>query len=540
MASNNWQAAVSDFRQASWADPTNSAAYNLLGYSLARLGEHPEAVDAFERALVLDPLKTNCWYYLGDSFRALGDYANAADAYRGYVSLKPRSDSGYYQLYCCLYRLTRYDEAESACRQAIAIDPTNSMYRAALGYCQALQKHYADAIASLRQSLSLKPEDAEAQLWLGECQYRLKAYADAVTSLQKCVSLDATNFYGYDWLGDSLYMLGRYDEAADAYQRAARIKPDDFSANYWRGEALMERWRFDEAVASLESAYAIRKGNRSLTLELFLCDLASSQYEKAYHLYPKFFVIGGGAFTLAYLVGYAFLLRSSLRIADAPAPGFGFSLAWLVLFIEGQVGFVFFFGLLSVFRFYGSFLLAITLNGVPIIWAAARSFARQPWGRPFAAPIRWGTPAVVCLSIMALVVTRALSSWSMEWIARAMHRSVVPQDILSYVQRMLATDPLTVVLSIVVFGPVAEEIVFRGLIYGAFEKRMGVAWAIVISSLVFALVHLQPMYFLPILLLGTVLGWARWKTGSLGLPILLHVLNNGVALVFLEVFGQGT
>ena len=64
MASNNWQAVASNFRQASESEPTNSAAHNLLGYSLAKLGHHQEATDAFERALVLDPLKTNCWYHL--------------------------------------------------------------------------------------------------------------------------------------------------------------------------------------------------------------------------------------------------------------------------------------------------------------------------------------------------------------------------------------------------------------------------------------------------------------------------------------------
>jgi membrane protease YdiL (CAAX protease family) len=33
-----------------------------------------------------------------------------------------------------------------------------------------------------------------------------------------------------------------------------------------------------------------------------------------------------------------------------------------------------------------------------------------------------------------------------------------------------------------------------------------------------------------------VLGWARWKANSLGLPILIHVLNNGVALILLKFF----
>jgi membrane protease YdiL (CAAX protease family) len=81
-----------------------------------------------------------------------------------------------------------------------------------------------------------------------------------------------------------------------------------------------------------------------------------------------------------------------------------------------------------------------------------------------------------------------------------------------------------------------EEILFRGLIYGALERRLRVSGAILVSSLLFALVHLQVVYFIPIFCLGLVLGWARWKANSLGLPILIHVLNNGVALILLKFF----
>jgi membrane protease YdiL (CAAX protease family) len=59
-----------------------------------------------------------------------------------------------------------------------------------------------------------------------------------------------------------------------------------------------------------------------------------------------------------------------------------------------------------------------------------------------------------------------------------------------------------------------------------------------ISSLLFALAHLQVTHFIPIFCLGMVLSWARWKSGSLGLPILLHVFNNGVALLLLKLLGQ--
>lgn len=573
LASNRWEAAVSRLRLASETEPTNSTAYALLGYGLARLDRHQEAVAAFETALAINPQKTNSWYHLGESYSALGNYEKAADAYENYVALEPNSESAYYRLYYSLYRLHRYDEAEDACQQAIAINPTNSVYRADLGYCQGQLKQYQEAVASLQQAVSLNPEDAEAWLWLGICQYRVKAYEDAVTSLQRCIAIQPANFDGYDWLGSSLHMLhrndeavasfqkalqirpddfnmnywlgrsysalGRYEDAADAFQRAAQIKPDDFTANDWRGTTLVRLGRFEEAAVSLEKAYEINSADRSLRHELFMCDLVSSRYENAYRLYPMVFVFGGGAFLLGYLIGFAVLLRFSLKISDAAAPGFRFSLAWLVLFFEGQVGFIFCLGLLSLFRLSESFLLGITLAGLPIIAAATYSFPRQPWGRPFAAPLRLGTPIIMGLSLLGLVATRVFSSWCMEWISRATHRSVEVQNILPYIQHALAGDPFTAVLSVVVVGPMAEEIIFRGLMYGAFERRIGAGWTILVSSALFAFVHLQPMYFIPIFCLGIVLGWARWKAGSLGLPILLHVLNNGSALLLLKFLGKG-
>ena len=68
------------------------------------------------------------------------------------------------------------------------------------------------------------------------------------------------------------------------------------------------------------------------------------------------------------------------------------------------------------------------------------------------------------------------------------------------------------------------------------EGRLRVFGAMLLSSFLFAAAHRQVTHFIPIFCLGMALGWARWKSGSLGLPILLHVLNNGVALLFLRFF----
>ena len=57
---------------------------------------------------------------------------------------------------------------------------------------------------------------------------------------------------------------------------------------------------------------------------------------------------------------------------------------------------------------------------------------------------------------------------------------------------------------------------------------------------IFALIHMEAIYFLPIFLVGLLCGWARHKSGSLALPMLLHVLNNGTSLVLMQLFPEST
>ena len=89
-------------------------------------------------------------------------------------------------------------------------------------------------------------------------------------------------------------------------------------------------------------------------------------------------------------------------------------------------------------------------------------------------------------------------------------------------------------IAIAVLTPIFEESLFRGFLFAGLQRsQLGVAGAIIITSLTWALLHMQYNLFgmLSILLLGIVLGFARYKTGSLWTPIIVHILWNLVALL---------
>lgn len=72
-----------------------------------------------------------------------------------------------------------------------------------------------------------------------------------------------------------------------------------------------------------------------------------------------------------------------------------------------------------------------------------------------------------------------------------------------------------------------EEVMFRGYVMRSFEKRMGIAWAIALSSLLFGLYHLQLGIFLALGSIGLLLAILTWASDSLIPAMVGHFVNNG-------------
>lgn len=96
-------------------------------------------------------------------------------------------------------------------------------------------------------------------------------------------------------------------------------------------------------------------------------------------------------------------------------------------------------------------------------------------------------------------------------------------------------------ISLVILPPIAEEILFRGLIYSSLKKLVPLLWAVIGTSLLFALGHLPeggsagPLYIAGIdtFCLSLVLIYLREKTGGLYASMTLHALKNFIAFVAL-------
>ncbi|MBT4126198.1 MAG: CPBP family intramembrane metalloprotease [Chloroflexi bacterium] len=109
--------------------------------------------------------------------------------------------------------------------------------------------------------------------------------------------------------------------------------------------------------------------------------------------------------------------------------------------------------------------------------------------------------------------------------------SLAPPDTA---QKALDEAGGSIVVTIVlvgILGPIAEEIFFRGYVLPGLVRKFGIGWALLLSSVMFGLFHIDLGAIVPTFALGLALGWVYLKTGSIWPAMFAHGLHNTVAVL---------
>lgn len=127
----------------------------------------------------------------------------------------------------------------------------------------------------------------------------------------------------------------------------------------------------------------------------------------------------------------------------------------------------------------------------------------------------WGVVAQVASTVVGLVLPLILGPWS-EW------AKISPEVPLYF------WGWASFFLRVVIFAPIIEEIIFRGIIFGTTRHKYGRRWALVITTLFFTLLHgINPVQFVQILIpaIAFVLLYERDRN-NLAAPIIAHACFN--------------
>lgn len=103
------------------------------------------------------------------------------------------------------------------------------------------------------------------------------------------------------------------------------------------------------------------------------------------------------------------------------------------------------------------------------------------------------------------------------------------------------TDLVINLIIIAVTAAFAEEIFFRGCLQRAFIKAVkGPHLAIWVTAILFSALHFQFLGFFPRMLLGAVMGYLFYWSGSLWIPIFAHFINNAIGVILNYLSQKGT
>lgn len=99
-------------------------------------------------------------------------------------------------------------------------------------------------------------------------------------------------------------------------------------------------------------------------------------------------------------------------------------------------------------------------------------------------------------------------------------------------------DSVFINLIVVALMPaICEEFFFRGFVFSSFSQsktKKAQMWAVICSGVLFGFIHIDFIRVIPTSILGIALGYAVWKSGSIFIPMIMHFLNNAVAVFALH------
>jgi membrane protease YdiL (CAAX protease family) len=103
----------------------------------------------------------------------------------------------------------------------------------------------------------------------------------------------------------------------------------------------------------------------------------------------------------------------------------------------------------------------------------------------------------------------------------------MPEEIQQLFENLMGDDNIFMFLAAVIAAPLFEEFIFRGIILNGLLRHYSPTFAILFSSFLFGIAHLNPWQFIIAFLLGSFIGWVYYRTRSLLPCIAIHFFANG-------------
>lgn len=143
--------------------------------------------------------------------------------------------------------------------------------------------------------------------------------------------------------------------------------------------------------------------------------------------------------------------------------------------------------------------------------------------------------AILALTLPLQVLAQSWAAWA----ASVMQSLGIP-DFAEYyskeMQQLFEAGPIGVMWLLIALSPaIGEELVFRGLIGTTLVRHWGPVLGVLVTSVLFGIIHLIPIQAIAVIPLGMAMHYVYLTTKSFWAPVLLHLCNNSLALLVMKL-----
>jgi CAAX protease family protein len=138
----------------------------------------------------------------------------------------------------------------------------------------------------------------------------------------------------------------------------------------------------------------------------------------------------------------------------------------------------------------------------------------------------------VPLGVLSQLVLLRLLYWPLEqWWPDTFGREHVERSARDLSETVHGGWYVVLVLVVVIGAPIVEELMYRGLLQGAFTRRLNDVVGVVLVAAWFAVIHFRPVEYPGLFVFGLVLGVCALRTRRLGMSVLTHMAFNATGLI---------
>lgn len=160
-------------------------------------------------------------------------------------------------------------------------------------------------------------------------------------------------------------------------------------------------------------------------------------------------------------------------------------------------------------------------------WRGSDRSATLALGPPAGGPASY--PAAVLLMVMIFGIYTA--------VVVTLHPETLKQDVKPFADMVRSDVWWLALIAVGIGAPLSEELIFRGFLFSALAKRVGVLGAAVLTTAAWTSLHAGYSIFglAEVFAVGLFFSWLLWKTGSLRVPLFCHAAYNTTIILALRV-----